>query len=145
MLRAAVLLALLGAAWGGGKPPDHAADAGQRPPGVLGQPRYDTSSLYRIIPTSPPLQSANTPPLLTVPLTQETFPEPTTTLDVSADDHGFSIGGEDGPTKRHVSRYPVISVSFHRVETPFIIGLWIFFASLAKIGTLRLNTWLETL
>lgn len=31
-------------------------------------------------------------------------------------------------------RYQVVSVSFHRVETPFIIGLWIFCASLAKIG-----------
>lgn len=31
-------------------------------------------------------------------------------------------------------RYKVATVEFHRVETPFIIGLWIFFASLAKIG-----------
>ena len=31
-------------------------------------------------------------------------------------------------------RYPVASVSFQRVRTPFIIGLWIFCASLAKIG-----------
>lgn len=37
-------------------------------------------------------------------------------------------------TQKPVQRYPVASVSFHRVETPFIIGMWIFCASLAKIG-----------
>lgn len=31
-------------------------------------------------------------------------------------------------------RYKVATVEFHRVETPFLIGIWIFFASLAKIG-----------
>lgn len=31
-------------------------------------------------------------------------------------------------------RYEVASVNFQRVKTPFIIGLWIFCASLAKIG-----------
>ncbi|KAL6444192.1 hypothetical protein ACFW04_001847 [Cataglyphis niger] len=30
--------------------------------------------------------------------------------------------------------YHVITVEFPRVETPFVIGIWIFFASLAKIG-----------
>ncbi|GAB1866101.1 Sodium/hydrogen exchanger [Camponotus japonicus] len=30
--------------------------------------------------------------------------------------------------------YHIISVEFPRVETPFVIGIWIFFASLAKIG-----------
>nr|CAD7195093.1 unnamed protein product [Timema douglasi] len=43
-----------------------------------------------------------------------------------------------------IKRYEVAAVEFARVETPFIIGLWIFFASLAKIGafshlTLRLE------
>lgn len=33
-----------------------------------------------------------------------------------------------------VERYHISSVNFSRVETPFIIGLWIFCASLAKIG-----------
>lgn len=36
--------------------------------------------------------------------------------------------------EKQVERYAVFSVSFHKVETPFIIGLWIFCASLAKIG-----------
>jgi hypothetical protein len=37
---------------------------------------------------------------------------------------------DSGGTKR----YAVTSVDFARVETPFIIGVWIFCASLAKIG-----------
>ncbi|XP_012229515.1 sodium/hydrogen exchanger 3 isoform X2 [Linepithema humile] len=32
------------------------------------------------------------------------------------------------------TEYHIISVEFPRVETPFLIGIWIFFASLAKIG-----------
>nr|XP_012143569.1 PREDICTED: sodium/hydrogen exchanger 3 isoform X1 [Megachile rotundata] len=35
------------------------------------------------------------------------------------------------PQKR---TYNIISVEFHRIETPFVIGIWIFFASIAKIG-----------
>lgn len=31
-------------------------------------------------------------------------------------------------------RYPVVVVDFERVQTPFIIGLWIFLACLGKIG-----------
>ncbi|XP_034186248.1 na[+]/H[+] hydrogen exchanger 2 [Osmia lignaria lignaria] len=30
--------------------------------------------------------------------------------------------------------YNIITVEFHRTETPFVIGIWIFFASIAKIG-----------
>lgn len=41
---------------------------------------------------------------------------------------------EASPEKAPIKRYDVASVSFQRVETPFIIGLWIFCASLAKIG-----------
>lgn len=33
-----------------------------------------------------------------------------------------------------VSRYPITTIDFSRVETPFIIGIWILFASIAKIG-----------
>jgi len=40
----------------------------------------------------------------------------------------------------HSERYPVVSVEFTRVETPFIIGVWIFCASLAKIGEYIDNT-----
>jgi len=31
-------------------------------------------------------------------------------------------------------RYPIATIEFSRVETPFIIGVWILFASIAKIG-----------
>ncbi|XP_055710485.1 sodium/hydrogen exchanger 3 isoform X3 [Phlebotomus papatasi] len=34
----------------------------------------------------------------------------------------------------HGERYPVTTVEFSRVETPFIIGIWILSASIAKIG-----------
>lgn len=33
-----------------------------------------------------------------------------------------------------VTRYPVFTIDFMRVELPFIIGIWILFASIAKIG-----------
>jgi len=33
--------------------------------------------------------------------------------------------------------YHIITVEFPRVETPFVIGIWIFFASIAKIGESR--------
>lgn len=42
---------------------------------------------------------------------------------------------DTGPTNRpKIRRYTIASVEFERVETPFLIGLWIFCASLAKIG-----------
>ncbi|XP_034249746.1 sodium/hydrogen exchanger 3-like, partial [Thrips palmi] len=37
-------------------------------------------------------------------------------------------------TRPPIRRYTIASVEFERVETPFLIGLWIFCASLAKIG-----------
>lgn len=43
----------------------------------------------------------------------------------NADGHG------DGHA---VERFPVSQIDFVRVETPFIIGVWILFASIAKIG-----------
>lgn len=45
-----------------------------------------------------------------------------------------SSAGEDGSSGEHTKRYPVVTVEFERVKTPFIIGLWIFCASIAKIG-----------
>ncbi|XP_016908863.1 sodium/hydrogen exchanger 3 isoform X1 [Apis cerana] len=36
--------------------------------------------------------------------------------------------------EKHKPEYKIMSVEFHRVETPFVIGIWIFFASIAKIG-----------
>lgn len=42
--------------------------------------------------------------------------------------HGSREGGHE------VERYPVAQVEFSRVETPFVIGVWILSASIAKIG-----------
>ncbi|XP_076246587.1 na[+]/H[+] hydrogen exchanger 2 isoform X2 [Calliopsis andreniformis] len=47
--------------------------------------------------------------------------------------HSAEEGGEKGHG-RPEPEYKIISVEFHRVETPFVIGIWIFFASIAKIG-----------
>ncbi|XP_035776621.1 sodium/hydrogen exchanger 3-like isoform X10 [Anopheles albimanus] len=46
------------------------------------------------------------------------------------DGHAAAEGGED----HTVERYPVSQVDFSRVETPFVIGVWILSASIAKIG-----------
>ncbi|XP_064081390.1 sodium/hydrogen exchanger 3-like isoform X2 [Macrobrachium nipponense] len=44
--------------------------------------------------------------------------------------HGGDHGGHGDPNKR----YPVAVIDFERVQTPFIISLWIFCACLGKIG-----------
>ena len=56
------------------------------------------------------------------------------TDDVHASDSDTKHNG-NGDSKR----YAVASVEFTRVETPFIIGVWIFCASLAKIGEYHNN------
>jgi len=55
--------------------------------------------------------------------------------DVQASDSNTKHNGVGGS-----ERYRIVSVEFSRVETPFIIGLWIFCASLAKIGEYIENT-----
>ncbi|XP_011647722.1 Na(+)/H(+) exchanger protein 2 isoform X2 [Pogonomyrmex barbatus] len=47
----------------------------------------------------------------------------------SDDSTGVSL-----PEEKEKPEYHVITVEFSRVETPFLIGIWIFFASIAKIG-----------
>lgn len=37
-------------------------------------------------------------------------------------------------TRGAVASYPIAEVEFERVQTPFIIGIWILSASIAKIG-----------
>lgn len=53
-----------------------------------------------------------------------------------ADDHAVdhADGHGDGDGHHVVERYPITTINFSRVETPFIIGIWILFASIAKIG-----------
>ncbi|KAG5875324.1 hypothetical protein JTB14_003329 [Gonioctena quinquepunctata] len=116
-----VMLLLLGRSCSGlGKPPDHASDSHRQPPVNLDTNSYDLSTLYRGIPT----------PL--VPRKDNVVPtEHLETSDAALEEASVD---EEQPHKKHVTRYPVISVSFNRVETPFIITLWILCASLAKIG-----------
>lgn len=40
-----------------------------------------------------------------------------------------AVGGKEIPS------YPIATFDFTRVQTPFIIGIWILSASIAKIGT----------
>ncbi|XP_043283772.1 probable Na(+)/H(+) antiporter nhx-9 isoform X2 [Venturia canescens] len=48
----------------------------------------------------------------------------------NTEDHGNDPHAPAKPLRE----YQVFHVEFHRVETPFVIGIWIFFASIAKIG-----------
>ncbi|XP_068140089.1 LOW QUALITY PROTEIN: sodium/hydrogen exchanger 3 [Drosophila tropicalis] len=45
-----------------------------------------------------------------------------------------SIEERDTEDGHHTDRYPLSQVDFARVKTPFIIGIWILSASIAKIG-----------
>ena len=48
-------------------------------------------------------------------------------------DHGWNEGSDDHQ-EHEEEGYQVFHVEFARVELPFIIALWIFVSSLAKIG-----------
>ncbi len=51
----------------------------------------------------------------------------------AADGHSTEEG-DDGEGSHEIHHYEVFHVEFDRVEIPFIIALWIFVSSLAKIG-----------
>ncbi|XP_063919692.1 sodium/hydrogen exchanger 3 isoform X3 [Zophobas morio] len=108
-----LLLWVLGASMALPKPPDHASDTAVHPPVNRGAVNTrDINSLYVGTTPSPKGKAVS----------EETMTSTSTAF--------FS----PQPKEKEVERYPVISVSFSTVETPFIIGLWIFCASLAKIG-----------
>ncbi|XP_057652161.1 sodium/hydrogen exchanger 3 isoform X2 [Diorhabda carinulata] len=111
-----LLLLLIGYCDCFAKPPNHAADSHKQTSTNLGANSYEYSSLYKTISTS----SDQRPP---VENNADNTEKPIT-----------SFVTEKTADKKEVTRYPIISVSFHRVETPFIIALWIFCASLSKIG-----------
>lgn len=60
-------------------------------------------------------------------------PEGSQQLAAPSDASSLDQGVEQSPKPE----YHIVSVEFTRVETPFVIGIWIFFASLAKIGKCR--------
>ena len=58
---------------------------------------------------------------------------------LASDAHGSAGGQGDGPDllksdEKEAVGLRVFQVNFHHVEIPFIIGLWIFVSSLAKVG-----------
>lgn len=106
------------------KPPNHATDNFMHSPSE----HHDSNSLPADLNLLHQQQQAAARKDGEVTTTSSTT---TFTTDATAED--FTEGG-DAVQKKQVQRYPVASVSFHRVETPFIIGMWIFCASLAKIG-----------
>ncbi|KAL2737141.1 sodium/hydrogen exchanger 3 isoform X1 [Vespula maculifrons] len=70
----------------------------------------------------------------------ESLPDEVSTRSLSvsntADIDSSSLSKDDRGVDKPKSEveYHIMSVEFHRVETPFVIGIWIFFASIAKIG-----------
>ncbi|XP_049859593.1 sodium/hydrogen exchanger 3 isoform X1 [Schistocerca gregaria] len=109
-----LLLLLLAAAAGPGAALPDAATWSVRP---VAQQQPDASS-------APPPQ-----PLLNLPTTSTDGPAETTSA-VSLQDANPTPAEE----QHDVKRYAVSTVEFERVQTPFIIGLWIFSASVAKIA-----------
>lgn len=75
----------------------------------------------------------------------ESLPDEVSTRSLSvsntADIDSSSLSKDDRGVDKPKSEveYHIMSVEFHRVETPFVIGIWIFFASIAKIGKKRDN------
>ena len=61
------------------------------------------------------------------------FPDDASLRNLESDDPDSVAIDPHAPAKK-LREYHVFTVEFHRVETPFVIGIWIFFASLAKIG-----------
>ncbi|CAG9761671.1 unnamed protein product [Ceutorhynchus assimilis] len=109
-------------------PPDYASGSVARPP----QGGFDTRAYDRAYDINS-LAKGNLIPTTSTDSVNDGVPSSVPTSTDEGDDGG-STGHEAPKKKKPVERYPVISVSFHRVETPFIIALWIFCASLAKIG-----------
>lgn len=57
-------------------------------------------------------------------------------LENGNDNTNINDNNKETVTEKPLREYQVFHVEFHRVETPIVIGIWIFFASIAKIGKL---------
>lgn len=132
-----VLLLLLLLGGGRAKPPDHASDShrhGKPSQGNLDTNSYDFEALYKTISTpsaATPGDGGNSRNAVPVQDNTERFDN---TIRQQEKNVRKVVPTEKTQGKKEVIRYPIISVSFYRVETPFIIALWIFCASLSKIG-----------
>lgn len=108
--------------------------------GVLARPNMTVGSTLatNLEPSSPSLSDANAP----VAEASLAAPVPTTDSSTSLTNQEFPAihelakesGAQGHGDSEHIERFSVFKVDFAYVETPFIIGIWILFASIAKIG-----------
>ncbi|XP_044766576.1 sodium/hydrogen exchanger 3 isoform X4 [Coccinella septempunctata] len=99
------------------KPPNHASDTYKHESVSFDSKNQDVDVLYKAISTDVPQKQT--------PVLDEEGPTAVSEPPVEKTTQNAAP---------YLDRYHVIKVSFDRVQTPFIIGLWIFCASLAKIG-----------
>lgn len=58
---------------------------------------------------------------------------PDVTLPGNLDDHKAPVEGHTNYSKK---AFPVLSLDYHHIQTPFEISLWVLLASLMKLGEL---------
>lgn len=87
----------------------------------------------RFIQFQPHSQSLE-PPNLNLPAEASKSKQEDSALPSLHHDSSIEAATDQPHSKHEVERYPVTTVDFSRVEIPFIIGIWILFASIAKIG-----------
>ncbi|XP_011263496.1 probable Na(+)/H(+) antiporter nhx-3 isoform X2 [Camponotus floridanus] len=83
-------------------------------------------------PMGPVPRSVNEPTLRSLSSGSDAAQHPEGSQQLAAPSGASSL--DQGVEQSPKPEYHIISVEFPRVETPFVIGIWIFFASLAKIG-----------
>ncbi|XP_026481196.1 sodium/hydrogen exchanger 3-like isoform X2 [Ctenocephalides felis] len=92
---------------------------------------------------STPSESSTTSASTTLSSSTTTFEDSSDVTPVMSSALSKELGAHDGDAHAHAldghhkappDSYPIITIEFIRVQTPFIIGLWILFASLAKIA-----------
>lgn len=87
------------------------------------RPNLNSNLLDNVDKVIQPISQSLVPPLAT------SVPSGSPSSETSQ--HG---GHNDAGHEKLVIQFPIAVVEFARVETPFIIGVWILFASIAKIG-----------
>lgn len=108
--------------------------AAPRAQSVAGEDAVGPAGNYNGLQFGPMGPSKDTPAAAKRSASAPTSPMTTTSGDGSGATTAEGDAESTTTAKKETQRYQVASVSFARVEVPFIIGLWIFCASLAKIG-----------